>query len=61
MAIENSTRCDACGDRMGEGDDVYCYKCHDELQDKVGSLKEKIDRLENKIAELQIELQEEKK
>jgi len=49
MSLELDCGCDECGDRIDEGDVIYCNHCYSNLQNEIESLENRITELENEL------------
>ena len=50
--------CDECGCSIDDGEDVICRRCHNAGVDRVADkLQEKIDELEEELAEIKSQLE----
>ncbi len=55
MTIKFAIDCNKCSCSMDDGEDSYCARCYNELQDEISGLKDDISSLESDKDELQQE------
>ncbi len=46
-------QCDQCNRGFSEGDEIYCYKCYNDLLEKVEDLEKEIGELKTQIEKME--------